>query len=299
MAKKTSRKTKAAKKTVGVIGLGNMGGGIARNLAKAGHTVHAWDIAVGTRNKLKRVAIMTEPSEMAAKCSVIFLVVPGSKEIDEMLSGRNGMLANGKRGLVLYDFTTSDPTYTKKLAAKANRKDVAYLDAGMTGGAAGADKGTLRLMLGGDKRAFNRTKPVLEAFTTQLFHLGPRGAGHTMKLIFNLVVHTNFLVVCEAGLMAEKAGIPLADMIDVINAGNARNFASERRFPDHILSGKWDARSRIYNLNKDVGMAVDLAKKMGLPVAIGGSTSKYLKKAIKAGLSETDFSRLYQELGRL
>ena len=299
MAKKTSRKTKAAKKTVGVIGLGNMGGGIARNLAKAGHTVHAWDIAIGSRNKLKRVAIMTEPSEMAAKCSVIFLVVPGSKEIDQMLSGRNGMLAKAKRGLVLYDFTTSDPTYTKKLAAKAKRKDVAYLDAGMTGGAAGADTGTLRLMLGGDKRAFNRTKPVLEAFTTQLFHLGPRGAGHTMKLIFNLVVHTNFLVVCEAGLMAEKAGIPLADMIDVINAGNARNFASERRFPDHILSGKWDARSRIYNLNKDVGMAVDLAKKMGLPVAIGGSTSKYLKKAIKAGLSETDFSRLYQELGRL
>ena len=299
MAKKTSRKTKAAKKTVGVIGLGNMGGGIARNLAKAGHTVHAWDIAIGTRNKLKRVAIMAGPSEMAAKCSVIFLVVPGSKEIDEMLSGRNGMLANAKRGLVLYDFTTSDPTYTKKLAAKAKRKDVAYLDAGMTGGAAGADKGTLRLMLGGDKRAFNRTKPVLEAFTTQLFHLGPRGAGHTMKLIFNLVVHTNFLVVCEAGLMAEKAGIPLADMINVINAGNARNFASERRFPDHILSGKWDARSRIYNLNKDVGMAVDLAKKMGLPVAIGGSTSRYLKKAIKAGLSETDFSRLYQELGRL
>jgi len=293
------KKSKAGRKTVGVIGLGNMGGGIARNLAKAGHTVHAWDIAEETRNKLKRVATLTEPSEMAAKCNVIFLVVPGSKEIDEMLSGRNGMLAKAKRGLVLYDFTTSDPVFTKKLAAKSKRKNVAYLDAGMTGGATGADKGTLRLMLGGDKRAFTRTKPVLEAFTTKLFHLGPSGAGHTMKLIFNMVVHTNFLVVCEAGLMAEKAGIPLADMIDVINAGNARNFASERRFPDHVLSGTWDGRSRVYNLNKDVGMAVDLAKKMGLPVEIGGSTSKYLKKAIKAGMSETDFTRLYLELGKL
>ena len=283
-------------KTVGVIGLGNMGQGIARNLGKAGHEVLVWDISEDARKKLKRSSFAVEPPDMAARCATIFLVVPGSAEIEAMLSGRNGMLARAKRGLVLYDFTTSDPVYTKKLAAKARRKNIAYLDAGMTGGAAGADRGTLRLMVGGDKRAFTRTKPVLEAFTSNLFYLGPSGAGHTMKLIFNMVVHTNFLVVCEAGLMAEKAGIPLAEMIEVINAGNARNYASERRFPDHVLSGTWDARSRIYNLDKDVGMAVELAKKMSLPVEIGGSTSKYLKKAIKAGMSETDFSRLYQEL---
>ncbi len=289
-------KKKETLRTVGVIGLGNMGNGIARNLVKAGHEVLVWDISDEARKKLRRVAPAAEPADMAARCAAIFLVVPGSTEIEAMLSGRNGMLANAKRGLVLYDFTTSDPAHTIKLAAKARRKNIAYLDAGMTGGATGADKGTLRLMLGGEKRAFARTKPVLEAFTSNLFHLGPSGAGHTMKLIFNMVVHTNFLVVCEAGLMAERAGIPLAEMIQVINAGNARNYASERRFPDHVLSGTWDARSRIYNLDKDVGMAVDLAKKMGLPVEIGGSTAKYLKKAIKAGMSEADFSRLYQEL---
>ena len=99
--------------------------------------------------------------------------------------------------------------------------------------------------------------------------------------------------------MAEKAGIPLANMIDVINAGNARNYASERRFPDHILSGTWDARSRIYNLNKDVGMAVDMAKNLGLPVEIGGSTHKYIAQAIKAGMSEDDFSLLYKEFRNL
>ena len=287
---------KGTPKPVGVIGLGNMGKGIARNLARAGHEVLIWDISDEACKKLSRVASVVEPANMAAICAVIFLVVPGSLEIEEMLSGRNGMLAKAKRGLVLYDFTTSDPTRTKKIASKVRRKNIAYLDAGMTGGATGADNGTLRLMLGGDKRAFTRTKSILDAFTSNLFHLGPSGAGHTMKLIFNMVVHTNFLVVCEAGLMAEKAGIPLAAMIEVINAGNARNYASERRFPDHILSGTWDARSRIYNLNKDVGMAVDLAKKMDLPVEIGKSTSKYLKRAIKSGMSENDFSLLYQEL---
>ena len=88
-------------------------------------------------------------------------------------------------------------------------------------------------------------------------------------------------------------------MIDIVNAGNARNYASERRFPDHILSGTWDARSRIYNLNKDVGMAVELAKKMGLTANIGKSTHKYLKLAVKRGMSEDDFSLLYKEFKNL
>ena len=244
---------------VGVIGLGNMGGGIACNLISAGHHVLVWDIADEAMNKFSRKATLSEPREMVARCSIIFFVVPGTAEIERILNGRRGVLSQSRRGLIIYDLTTSDPVRTKKLARRAKARNVDYLDAGMTGGATGADNGTLKLMIGGNKRAFNRSRPVLDAFTTELYHLGPSGSGHSMKLIFNLVVHTNFLVICEAGLMAEKAGIPLANMIEVINAGNARNYASERRFPDHILSGTWDARSRIYNLNKDVGMAVDMA----------------------------------------
>jgi len=284
---------------VGVIGLGNMGGGIARNLISAGHRVLVWDIADEAMNNFSRKATLSEPREMVARCSIIFFVVPGTAEIERILNGRRGVLSQSRRGLIIYDLTTSDPVRTKKLARRAKARNVDYLDAGMTGGATGADNGTLKLMIGGNKRAFNRSRPVLDAFTTELYHLGPSGSGHSMKLIFNLVVHTNFLVICEAGLMAEKAGIPLANMIEVINAGNARNYASERRFPDHILSGTWDARSRIYNLNKDVGMAVDMAKNLGLPVEIGGSTHKYIAQAIKAGMSEDDFSLLYKEFRNL
>ena len=284
---------------VGVIGLGNMGGGIARNLISAGHRVLVWDIADEAMNKFSRKATLSEPREMVARCSIIFFVVPGTAEIERILNGRKGVLSQSRRGLIIYDLTTSDPVRTKKLARRAKARNVDYLDAGMTGGATGADNGTLKLMIGGNKKAFNRSRPVLDAFTTELYHLGPSGSGHSMKLIFNLVVHTNFLVICEAGLMAEKAGIPLANMIEVINAGNARNYASERRFPDHILSGTWDARSRIYNLNKDVGMAVDMAKNLGLPVEIGGSTQKYIAQAINAGMSEDDFSLLYKEFRNL
>ena len=285
--------------TVGVVGLGNMGSGITRNLAKAGHNVLVWDIRKETRKKFDNIATSTSPLEMAPRCSIIFFVVPGSKEIGSILKGRHGILTKARRGLVVYDLTTSNPLETKKLARSAKAKNVAYLDAGMTGGASGADQGRLKLMIGGDRRAFNRTRYVIEAFASQLYYLGPSGTGHTMKLIFNMVVHTNFMVVCEAGLMAEKSGIPLSDMIKVFNAGNARNYASERRFPDHVLSGTWDARSRIHNLNKDVGMAVEMANNLGLPVNIGRGTLGYIKKAVKAGMSEDDFSLLYKEFKKL
>ena len=276
-----------------------MGSGIARNLARAGHNVLVWDIRKETRKKFDDIATSTTPLEMAPRCSIIFFVVPGSKEIGSMLKGRHGILTKARRGLVVYDLTTSNPLETKKLARSAKAKNVAYLDAGMTGGASGADQGRLKLMIGGDKRAFNRTRYIAEAFASQLYYLGPSGTGHTMKLIFNMVVHTNFMVVCEAGLMAEKSGIPLSDMIKVFNAGNARNYASERRFPDHVLSGTWDARSRIHNLNKDVSMAIQIAENLGLPVNIGRSTLGYIKNAVKADMSEDDFSLLYKEFQKL
>ena len=290
---------KTKKRTVGVVGLGNMGSGITHNLAKAGHNVLVWDIRKETRKKFDSIATSTSPLEMAPRCSIIFFVVPGSKEIGSMLKGRHGILTKARRGLVVYDLTTSNPLETKKLARSAKAKKVMYLDAGMTGGASGADQGRLKLMIGGDKRAFNRTRYIAEAFASQLYYLGPSGTGHTMKLIFNMVVHTNFMVVCEAGLMAEKSGIPLSDMIKVFNAGNARNYASERRFPDHVLSGTWDARSRIHNLNKDVGMAIQIAENLGLPVNIGRSTLGYIKNAVKADMSEDDFSLLYKEFQKL
>ncbi len=109
-----------------------------------------------------------EPGDMAGRCNIVFFVVPGSAEIDQMLKGRGSMLTAAKRGLVLYDLTTSEPTMTKKLAAKAKRKNVHYLDAGMSGGGQGAEAGTLALMIGGDKRVFNRTKETLGVFTKKL-----------------------------------------------------------------------------------------------------------------------------------
>ena len=285
-----------AKVEAGVIGLGNMGGGVARNLCDAGFATGVWDVsddAIASFDGRDNAHAMT-PGEMAADGATLFYVVPATPEIEQTLDGNDGVLAKTAPGTVIFDLTTSFPDDTRRVAARADA-GVTYLDAAMSGGATCADAGTLTLMIGGDKSAFEGSKKLLDAIADNIFYLGDIGAGQAMKLIHNMVVHTIFLTNCEAGRMAEAAGISLGDMIEVFNHSNARSYASEFRFPKHILSEKWDARSRVYNLNKDLGMAVRLADSMGIDAHYAKETSAFLNKAIERGLAEIDYSRLYPE----
>jgi len=289
------------KQKVGVVGLGNMGGGIARNFHKAGAALTVWDVSSDACEPFKGLANteVAAPGIMAKTCEVVFFVVPATPEIISCFEGEDGILAKASEGLVVYDFTTSDPNATRELAERAATHNIAYLDAGMSGGATGADAGTLTLMIGGDQAAFEHTRPVLELIAKRIFYLGRSGAGHTLKLIHNMVCHTIFLATCEGGRMAESAGIALGDMIDVFNVSNARSYASELRFPNHILSGKWDARSRVYNLHKDLSMAVKLAAALETKVPLGTVTRDFLKTAINNGMTDTDYSRLYERFDKI
>ena len=163
-----------------------MGSGVAKNLIKAGHDVYAWDTNKAVRKFFINKATIVEPHDMAGICAMIIFVVPGSTAIDAMLKGKNSLLKAPREGLVLYDFTTSEPAYTKKLARRAGRKGVAYLDAGMTRGANAAVNGTLSLMIGGDERVLKRTAKWLEPLASKLIYLGESGSGHTMKVIHNM-----------------------------------------------------------------------------------------------------------------
>ena len=278
-----------------------MGRGIARNYQKAGYPVMVWDVDPLVRQAFGAVPgfEVAPPGAMAANCAMMMFVVPASPAIASCLEGADGVLAQAADGLVIYDMTTSDPVATKALAAVAAEHGISYLDAGMSGGASGADAGTLTLMVGGDKEAFERTRSLLEPIAAQVFYLGASGSGHTLKLIHNMVCHTIFLATCEGGRMADAAGIKLADMITVFNAANARSYASEVRFPKHILSGNWDARSRVYNLHKDLSMAVELAHVLGANVPFGRITHELLEAANANGMAETDFSRLYERFDNI
>jgi len=280
---------------IGVIGLGNMGRGIADNFAKAGHATAVWDVNADARAPFEARAdtIVMTPGEMAAAGAMMVYVVPATPEIESSFEGPDGVLAKTGEGTIIFDLTTSFPEDTKRIAARAAEHGITYLDAAMSGGATGADAGALTLMVGGDKTAFEACRSKLDAIADNLFYLGDVGAGHAMKLIHNMVVHAVFLTTCEAGRMAERAGLKLADMIDVFNVSNARSYATEARFPRHILSEKWDARSRVYNLNKDLGMAVRLAESLGMDAHYARETSAFLNKAIDRGMAEDDYSLLY------
>lgn len=277
----------------GVVGLGNMGRGIAANLDAAGMLAAVWDRDAAAMEGFPGVA---RGIGRVAGCEVILLVVPGSVQIADLFDA--GLL-DGPAGRVLVALTTSDPGATKQLAERAGAAGLALLDAGMSGGAAGAQSGKLTLMIGGGAAALAQARPALERIAAQIFHVGPPGAGHTMKLIHNMICHTIFLATAEGCRAAERAGIPLARAVEVLNAGNARSFVSERRFPDHIISESFDGRSAAGNLAKDLAMAATLFADLDQPSAYVTLTAGLLAEAGPLGLTDQDFTRLYPAYDRL
>lgn len=280
----------------GLLGLGNMGRGLAGVLSRAGLLAAAWDVSEAARAALPP-EVAASP-EAVARCKVILLAVPGSAQIAEFLDRADGPLTDAE-GRVLVDLTTSHPTTTRALAERAAAAGAHYLDAGMTGGAAAAAEGRLTLMLGGSEDGLATARPVLNAIAARIFPLGPSGAGHAMKLAHNMICHTVFLATVEGVRAAARAGIPPDRAVEVLNVGNARSFISERRFPDHILTGSFDGRSPVANLAKDLAMAADLFEDLGQPAPYAQLTARLLAEARKDGHAEEDFTRLWEHYDRI
>jgi 3-hydroxyisobutyrate dehydrogenase len=283
---------------VAVVGLGQMGRGIAGNLDRGGRLAAAWDSSPEAlqRAGLSDAVKLAEPGAVDGLRAILF-VVPGSAEIRAVLDG--GLLSQPHQGQVLIDLTTSHPTATREIAAQAKAAGRDYIDGGMTGGAKAADAGTITLMVGGNPAVVEACRPLLGLIAGKVFHVGETGTGHAMKLIHNMICHTIFLATSEGCRLAESVGIPLETAIAVINAGNARSFVSEQRFPNHIISRTFDGRSRTANLAKDLAMAADFAREEGQPGPYGALTAGLLARAMQQGLGEKDFTTLYQHFAEI
>jgi 3-hydroxyisobutyrate dehydrogenase len=273
-----------------VIGLGQMGAGVARNLDRAGILNGAFDtnpkafadLGLSKNVRCAPVAVLCEIA------NILLFAVPSTGVIRKSLEG-----GAGRKGQIVIDLTTSNPTESRALATNLAARGQHYLDAAMTGGAAGADAGQLTLMVGGRADVLTVCRPVLDAIATDIFHMGPVGAGHAMKLVHNMILHSNFLANCEGLRMAERAGLDLEQSVAVLNAGNARSFVSEVRFPRDILSGTMNARSRVSNLEKDLGLAVDYAAQLEARAPFAALTRAVLAQAVSAGKADADFSWLF------
>ena len=163
----------------------------------------------------------------------------------------------------------------------------------MSGGATGALNGTLSLMLGGNKNIFIKIEPILSSFANNIFYLGDVGSGQLVKLLHNSVCHGIFLMNCEILQAGESYGVSAEKIIDVFNKSNARSFISEKRFPNHILNEKFDGKSIILNLKKDLNMANKLLKSLYNEKTYTSFTSKKLNK-IDSKFNEDDFTTIYK-----
>lgn len=270
---------------VGVVGLGNMGGGIARCLDRAG-VLHA---AIDTKpDQRAKIGLSGAIGGAIEEADVLLFVTPSTAQVADVAAARAGL-----RDQVFVDLTTSHPEDSIALAETLRARGVDYVDAAMTGGAAGADAGKLTLMMGGEADVIARIAPVLDHISSERFHLGAVGAGHTMKLVHNQILHASFLATCEGLTLAQKAGLDVAQAIDVLNAGNARSFVTEVRFPRDILGGVMNGRSVIANLEKDLGLARRFADALGGPSVYTDLTHDVLRQAVENGEAGTDFTYLF------
>ncbi len=231
---------------IGFIGLGNMGKPIFDNLNKKFSNIFCFD---KDTSKLKKNNFSSSLIEIFEKCKIIIFCIESNEQIIDIIK-ENKI----KKNTVIVDLTSSLPDLTKKISSYLKKFESHYVDAGMSGGASGATNGTLTLMLGGNKTICKKIDFILNTFAKNIFYLGKSGNGHLMKLLHNSVCHSIFLINCEILNIAKSYGIADTNVIDVFNKSNARSYISERRFPNNILNGKFNGKSSIKNLKKDLKM---------------------------------------------
>lgn len=278
-----------AKQTVGFIGLGNIGGPMARRVQGAGYpmVVHDLDPAKVARLTDLGARSAASPAEVARQSELILLSLPDSRAVQEVALGKGGVVEGARPGVLIADLTSGQPPLTRPIAAALAEKGIDYIDAAVSGGTAGAEVGTLAVMVGGDPALLERARPVLSAFGRHIFHAGPVGAGHTIKALNNYLSATTLIATSEALAVAVRAGLDPTVALDIINKSSGQSFASSHRFPRFILKGDFTHAGGMatWLLEKDLATAVGIGREQSVPMPV-------------AGLIQQICAMAMQELGR-
>ena len=275
--------------TIGFIGLGNMGKPIFDNISKSLKNLHCFDQKDFKGSPLHK---FTDVNKIFEVCDVIIFCIKTNKEIFDILK-KNKI----KNNTIIVDLTTSLPDVTIEINSYLNKFNSHYIDAGMSGGSSGALNATLSLMVGGNKEKFEEINYILTTFASNIFYLGKSGNGHMMKLLHNSVCHSIFLLNCEILNIAKNFDLSEEDVINVFNKSNARSYISEKRFPDNILSGKFNGKSTINNLKKDLNMISSILEKTNLGMSYTKLSTNILN-TIDDNFNEDDFTTIYKNWGR-
>jgi 3-hydroxyisobutyrate dehydrogenase len=251
------------KKPIGFVGLGNMGGRIVRRLVDAGFVVLGSD-AVPGRAEACGAQAARSLAEVAEQSNIVLMSLPDSHVVEAVVQGKEGLLRNAKAGQIYVDLSTASVNSTQRIAQSFADMGASYIDAGISGGAAAAEKGTLTLMVGGNATVVDSLKEVFAPFSTKVAYMGASGAGHTTKLLNNFLNAVSLAASAEVMVAGKKAGLDLHLLLDVLNSSSGVNFATLNRFP-RIVDGDYLEGGLTGKLmTKDVVLYVDLIRELGV-----------------------------------
>lgn len=251
---------------VGFAGLGAIGAPMAVRLADA-HEVIVWNRTTERATELAAAtAGMTAAAslrELVAEADAAITCLPTSREVEQLVSGNDGLLAAMSEGSLLVDCTSGDPATSRSIAASLAERGIDFVDAPVSGGPPLARTGKLTVMCGGSDAAVERAREVVAPFAAKVIHLGPVGSGHAVKAVNNALLAVNILTAAEGLVALTRLGIAPAAALDVINASSGRSFATEVLVPERVLTGEYPPLFRLALLEKDIGIADQVASDAG------------------------------------
>ena len=287
-------------KRVGIIGLGNIGFGMACNLLKAGFEVVAYDIRHETVEAVEKkgAAIAANAGAVGRQCSVVLSVVLNYPQNLAVLEGPDGLLQNMPAGGTLFVCSTIAPDQARELADLAAKHHIRLLDSPVSGGREGAEAGTLALMIGGSREALEDHRGVLEAVSGNIYHLGDVGMGETAKAINQVLVAVHDAVTAEALLLAARSGIDLKEMYSIINNSAGGSYMFKWRAM-RMIDRDFTPHGVLKILLKDTNIVLNLAESLGLPMPLTSIVRQMFQAGVNQGLGDEDDAAVVKVLEQM
>jgi len=280
---------------VGIVGLGNMGFGMASTLKRAGVRVAGFDPSPAAREKAEAAGIPCAAGipDLCAESEVLILSLPNAAVVEAVTLGPDGVLDGGRSGLLVLEASTSEPAVTRKVADALAEKGITLVDSPVSGGPAAAHAGTMTMLLGGSDEAVARAKPITDILGQTVVHVGGTGAGHVAKLANNMLCAAHLALVSEALRLGVAAGLAPEEVLKGINAGSGRSAVSEVNYPRWVLNGAFDSGFSMGLMRKDVGLAKALADSVDLSLPLLDDVAKLWREDSKAAIADDeDFNRI-------
>jgi 3-hydroxyisobutyrate dehydrogenase len=283
---------------LGYIGLGKMGGALARRLMRE-NRLRAYDLRPEAVQPFAAAGALPVQNlrAMAEACELVMTCLPTSSQVRDVIFGDGGLAQHLKPGSIIADMTTGDPNATREMAAALAPRGIHLIDAPVSGGPHGADAGTIAIMVGAPPALFERVRPILAGISPNIFHTGDVGTGHLMKLVNNVIAAGVRAVTFEAITMGIKSGLSLETCARVLPKGSARSYTTEITLP-RLLDGSLIGNFMLGLMHKDVRLATEMGVACGAPMPIAGLVRETYQGAVNEHGYEADINLLIRSCER-